>query len=72
MVEEASPVWCTNSLVTRNHNIMKLKIKKKEEPTKKKNHRWTARMVFTRDAYKKIICVGFDHHRVATYVWNIV
>lgn len=23
MVEEASPVWCTNGLVTRNHNVMK-------------------------------------------------
>lgn len=64
MVEEASPVWCTNSLVTRNHNIMKLKNKKR-----KKNQQ---KMVFTRDAYKKIICVGFDRHRVATYVWNIV
>ena len=25
MVEEASPVWCTNSLVTRNHNVMEKK-----------------------------------------------
>lgn len=25
MVEEASPVWCTNGLVTRNHNVMKKK-----------------------------------------------
>lgn len=30
MVEEASPVWCPNGLVTRNHNVMKSNEEKKK------------------------------------------
>lgn len=73
MVEEASPVWCTNGLVTRNHNVMK----SNDEPQPNSyNHdaQTNEGKKKSRTSYqrfeKKELCGGSNGHKIATYVWK--